>query len=80
MQGIAGMFSGSKTGGETPVNIIIHNNTQAQVSVSEGRDSFDARQLEITIDQMVADSLVRGRQTTGVMRTLFGLMPGLSGR
>lgn len=42
--------------------------------------AFDRRQLEISIDQMVASSLVHGRQTSGVLRALFGLVPSLIGR
>jgi len=41
---------------------------------------FDQKQMEITIDQMVASSLMHGRQTSGVLRLLFGLVPSLIGR
>lgn len=40
----------------------------------------DRRQMESLIDQMVASSLVNGRQTSGVLRVLFGLVPSLIGR
>jgi len=38
------------------------------------------RSLEILIDQMVAESLTRGRHTSGVLRALFGIVPSLIGR
>lgn len=62
------------------ISVIVNNNSTATVAARETTDSFDRKSLEITIDQMVADSLLRGRQTSGVMRTLFGLTPGLMGR
>ncbi|HYD17055.1 MAG TPA: hypothetical protein VEF76_01085 [Patescibacteria group bacterium] len=76
--GIAAAFAG-RTQGAGGTSIVIHNNTPATVGVSE-TGGFDQKQLEITIDQMVANSLVRGRETGGVLRTLFGLVPGLIGR
>jgi hypothetical protein len=36
--------------------------------------------MELRIDGMVASSLMHGRQTSGVLRVLFGLVPGLIGR
>ena len=47
---------------------------------SPGGGNFDRRQMEISIDEMVASSLMHGRQTSGVLRTLFGLVPKLIGR
>jgi hypothetical protein len=41
---------------------------------------FGTGQMEITIDQMVAETLMHGRQTSGVLRALFGLVPMLIGR
>lgn len=67
-------------GGSTSLNVIIHNNAGVSVSAREGVGAMDQKYLEITIDQMVANSLMRGRQTSGVMRTLFGLAPSLMGR
>lgn len=67
------------TGGAR-LNVIIHNNTAAQVSARETSDGYDQKTLEITIDQMVAQSLVRGRQTGSVLQSLFGLAPSLIGR
>jgi hypothetical protein len=40
----------------------------------------DRKKLEQTIDQMVASSLVHGRETSAVLRLLFGLVPTLIGR
>lgn len=65
------------TGG---ISVIINNHTAAQVTARETGGAFDRKYLEITIDQMVADSLLRGRQTSGVLRSLFGLAPSLMGR
>lgn len=62
------------------LNVIIHNNTSAQVSAQETTGAYDRRTLEITIDQMVAQSLVHGRQTGSVLQNLFGLVPSLIGR
>lgn len=62
------------------LNIIINNNASASVTAQESQGPFNQKYLEITIDQMVANSLLQGRQTTGVMRTLFGLVPSLTGR
>jgi hypothetical protein len=36
--------------------------------------------LEAAIDQLVADALLRGRRTTGILNGIFNLLPGLSGR
>lgn len=62
------------------LSVIINNHTGAQVTARETGGAFDRKYLEITIDQMVADSLLRGRQTSGVLRSLFGLAPSLMGR
>lgn len=90
--GLAALFgSGGKRGGGMPqmlfgaarsegLSVVIHNNTAAQVSAREVSGSMDRKFLEITIDQMVASSLLRGRQTTGVLSSLFDLAPSLIGR
>ncbi len=62
------------------VQVIVNNNSSAQVTARETTGVMNQKQLEITIDQMVAQSLAQGRQTTGVLRSLFGLAPGLIGR
>jgi len=71
---------GAGAAGGTSLNVVIHNNTPAQVSARETSDSYDQKTLEITIDQMVAQSLMRGRQTGSVLQSLFGLAPTLIGR
>jgi len=71
---------GAGAAGGTSLNVVIHNNTPAQVSARETSDGYDQKTLEITIDQMVAQSLVRGRQTGSVLQSLFGLAPSLIGR
>ncbi|MBI1215689.1 MAG: hypothetical protein GC185_07715 [Alphaproteobacteria bacterium] len=69
---------GGFAGGE--ITVVVNNNTSAAVTATQTGDAFDRKTLEITIDQMVANSLLRGRQTSGVLRTLFGIVPGLIGR
>ena len=59
---------------------VVSGGNSANVTAAETTDSFDQKTLEITIDQMVANSLLRGRQTSGVLRTLFGIVPSLIGR
>lgn len=76
--GLAAAFSARTDNAGT--SVVIHNNTPAQVSVGETTDEFDRKSLEITIDQMVANSLARGRETGGVLRALFGIVPSLLGR
>lgn len=61
-------------------SVVINNNAGASVQARETEGPFNEKYLEITIDQMVANSLVSGRQTSGVLKTLFGLAPGLIGR
>jgi hypothetical protein len=82
MSGIQNLFGRSmpQNNGPAGMNVIINNNAGVNVSAREGMDGLDRKYLEITIDQMVANSLMRGRQTSGVMRTLFGLAPSLMGR
>ena len=77
--GIAGIFGG-KNGAGGGVNVVINNKSGAAVTAQESGGAFDQKYLEITIDQMVANSLMRGRETGGVLRTLFGLVPSLIGR
>jgi len=42
--------------------------------------AFNAGKMEFDIDRMVAESLMRGRRTSGVLKTIFGLVPSLIGR
>jgi hypothetical protein len=89
--GIAALFNGGKASPlsslfpgaalrESGISVIIHNNTPAAVTATPSLDSFDHKSLEITIDQMVANALTQGAETTGILRSLFGLVPGLIGR
>ena len=81
-QSLRGVFDGllGQGQGGSGLQVIINNNSTAQVSARESAGPMNQRQLEITIDQMVAQSLAQGRQTTGVLRSLFGIAPGLIGR
>lgn len=78
--GFKNIFSGIGQQAAGGINVIINNNTAAAVTARETTGAFDRKHLEITIDQMVADSLIRGRQTGGVLRSLFGIAPSLLGR
>ncbi len=82
--GLRGIFEGLRDTGSGKnagsINVIINNNAGVSVAAREGQGPFNQKQLEITIDQMVANSLMQGRQTSGVLRSLFGLAPGLIGR
>ena len=89
--GISSLFNGGKTSPlsglfpatptrDSGISVVIHNNTPAAVTATPGFDSFDRKSLEITIDQMVANALTQGAETTGILRSLFGLVPGLIGR
>lgn len=80
LQGIFMRSPMSAGNGNMALNVIINNNAGVSVTAREGVGAMDQKYLEITIDQMVANSLMRGRQTSGVMRTLFGLAPSLMGR
>lgn len=86
LSGLSSMFEGlqrsvmRESGAASGINVVINNNAGADVSARETMGAFGQKQLEITIDQMVANSLAQGRQTTGVLRTLFGLAPNLIGR
>jgi hypothetical protein len=44
------------------------------------RSSGLATSLDNTLDRMIAHALVGGPQTTGVLSSLFGLSPNLTGR
>jgi hypothetical protein len=80
-QGLRGVFEDLLgRGGGGGMQVIINNNAGAMVTARETAGALQQKQLEITIDQMVAQSLTQGRQTTGVLRSLFGLAPGLMGR
>lgn len=79
--GFRDIFTPEKAGGNAGgYSVVINNNAGAQVTARETTGEMDQKQLEVTIDQMVANSLISGRQTSGVLRTLFGLAPTLIGR
>lgn len=79
-QALARPLTQGAFGADDGITVIINNNAQASVTASRSTDAFDKKTLEITIDQMVAASLMRGRETSGVLRTLFGIVPSLIGR
>ncbi len=53
--------------------------SESKTNTSRGR-AMDERQTQINIDQMVAEALMGGKFTTGILRNLFGLVPNLIGR
>ncbi len=42
--------------------------------------AMDEKQEQMSIDQAVADVLMNGKFTTGILKSLFGLVPNLIGR
>lgn len=62
------------------LSVVIHNNAGVSVQARETIGLAGQKQLEVTIDQMVARALAGGRETSGVLRAIFGLAPGLIGR
>jgi hypothetical protein len=76
---LAGLFP-SAAARDNGISVIINNNSAATVTATPATDSFDRKSLEITIDQMVANALTQGTETTGILRSLFGLVPSLIGR
>lgn len=79
-EGIRDIFSRPDARGAGDVSVVINNNAGVNVSAQTSTDNFNQKYLEITIDQLVSNALVRGRQTTGLLGSLFGISPGLSGR
>ena len=47
---------------------------------NQKKNPADQRQMEFYIDQMVAEALMNGKHTSGILRSLFGLVPSLIGR
>jgi hypothetical protein len=78
-QEISGVFNPGRTGGGE-VMFSTDNGGDSSPSQPQSSGSLDRRFLETMIDQMVADALVRGRRTTGILAGLFNIAPGLSGR
>ena len=65
----------------TSVNVNVVNNTASSVNVSERDNGRGGIDIDIMIDQMMAQSLARpGSQTGRLLNSLFGLSPLLSRR
>jgi hypothetical protein len=76
-----GLFGGGLSNqAQTPVQVTVINNTQAQVQTQEQVGRNGQRQLQIMIDNMVADSLVRGSATQNVLSNVFGITQQLVSR
>ncbi|MFH1158063.1 MAG: hypothetical protein V1721_04165 [Pseudomonadota bacterium] len=80
MSGLAGIFGDTPRKGEKGGAMIGDNAFTPFIGQPPVGGNFDRRQMEISIDEMVASTLMHGRQTSGVLRTLFGLVPSLIGR
>lgn len=69
------------TAGSPNIRINVVNNANAAVNVSERPDGRGGMDIEILIDQIMAQSLARpGSQSSRLMQSLFGLSPLLSRR
>lgn len=47
---------------------------------SSKSERMNEKQAQMNIDQLVADALMNGKFTTGILKSLFGLVPNLIGR
>lgn len=72
--GISGVFK------VLPKNSGYLKHSAAKHTSSGSGGFFNSRQMELSVDKLIASSLVNGRQTSGVLRTLFGIVPNLIGR
>ena len=80
VSGLADIFNSMPRKGDNGDSMTgddVFSSFMGQVS---GGGNFDQKKMEIRIDEMVASSLMHGRQTSSVLRTLFGLVPSLIGR
>lgn len=77
MTGIAMAFGGNRQQG---VSVVVNNNANVGVTATERNDGQDRKVIEIMIDQMVANALARGPETTSLLRAFYGLLPNLLGR
>ena len=83
MQFLPQMFGGGAVqqgNGANGVQVIVNNNAQATAQVQERTNSRGQREIEIMIDNMVANSLVQGSQTRSVLQSVFGLSNLLKSR
>lgn len=86
LPGFFGLFGdrghdGSGRSGTPSVNVNVINNTGSSVNVSERDNGRGGIDIDIMIDQMMAQSLSRpGSQTGRLLHSLFGLSPLLSRR
>ncbi len=62
------------------VQVNVVNNAQAQVQVAERQNSRGQKEVEIQIDQMVANVMAEGAKTRGVMKNMFGIQPMIARR
>ena len=63
----------SKNMGGAGVVVTVNNNAQATANVQERINSRGQREIEVMIDNMVANSLAQGSQTRSVLSSVFGL-------
>jgi len=63
-----------------PIQVNIVNNANANVTVSQRQNQNGTRNLQVQIDEMVANSLTKGAKTRGALRNIFGVDPVLTQR
>ena len=80
VSGLADIFNSMPRKGDNGDSMTGDNAFSSFMGQASGGGNFDQRKMEIRIDEMVASSLMHGRQTSSVLRTLFGLVPSLIGR
>ena len=76
--GLADIFGANRRKGAEEVSNSFGNAPPSFIPLQPG--GLSQAHMEVLIDQMVASSLMHGRQTTGILRTLFGIVPSLIGR
>ena len=74
--GLSGLVQGAASFGEG-LSVQVINNTPFSVQAQEKTNAQGKRELEIMIDQMVANAMLNGKTTTTVMGSVFGILPNL---
>jgi hypothetical protein len=62
---------------QSPVHLAPH---PSPPKAKKQKSALTQKQLETSLDHLVASTLVHGQQTSGVLRSMFGLLPSLIGR
>lgn len=80
LSGLATVFSGQSRDRQQGRILGPADGGGMPVPARQAPGGIDQKKMEATIDQIVATALMQGRQTSGILRTLFGLVPSLIGR